>query len=956
MATTAATPPAGPSCVEDTQTAYAVDTTNTGASSWTPNGQFVAYTAATITSGDTNGANTDAVVRDRSNGALEIVSRETGVAGAQLPFDSTALQVSDDGNLVLFASAGEFVAGETNADPDIYLRDRALGTTVRVDLGTGGTEVAAGATTAKMSADGRYVVFVTTEALDVADLNGVADVYRYDTQLPNNTVLVSVDDLGSNLTLASALLGVDSSGDHIYFSNGSGSTYYVRDVSGPTTTVMPAEAGFITRSGTSLVINTATSHGADTDGLVDAYLVTIASTPVWTLISDPAFGLPTGVAISANSASSDARYVNLTYNDGQPASVVVDRTGGTFRNVGPSAGIVSALGDEVLAGGIVYTVGRPVLSSVAPTSITAGTSVTLTVTGRDFVDGVTTGFSFGTGLSYSNAVFAWNQVTLTLTALVSAPVGSRTVTVTQSNGCQASLASAISVSAFPAPTVTAVEPAPIQAPKLIRPNTNTPVQVTGTNFRSGAVASSPLAVQSTTFDSATQLSAVVNSTGATEGIKPITVTNTDTRSATLQQAMLVRSSRGEFHSLGPVRILDTRPSSPIVPNAPRDVQVAGVGGVPSTGVRAVLLNVTVAGPTAPSYLTIFPTGTQRPNSSSLNFVAGQAVPNLVTATVGADGKVTIYNNAGSTHVLFDVVGWYSDVGTTYGGTFVGLSPTRALDTRFDFDTPLGAEEYIILPIVEPGSPVAAVMMNVTVTNPTEPSYLTIWPNGSPLPNASSLNFAPGQTVPNLVVAPIGADGSVNIYNFTGDTEVIVDIVGLFENGTVSILDGQYEAVQPFRALDTRLASAPVGFNSTISLDVRSIGVPDDASVLMMNVTATGPTADGYVSVFPGDEGTPPTSNLNFTAGQTVPNAVAMRIGADRRVKFYNAYGSTHLIVDVTGWYRPGYAVGAQFSLSSSPMLDATAAQSNVAPPLQPSVADWLSTDRPRHSAGHHHAA
>ena len=77
------------------------------------------------------------------------------------------------------------------------------------------------------------------------------------------------------------------------------------------------------------------------------------------------------------------------------------------------------------------------------------------------------------------------------------------------------------------------------------------------------------------------------------------------------------------------------------------------------------------------------------------------------------------------------------------------------------------------------------MMNVTVTAPTAASYLTIWPDGSPLPNASSLNFVPGQTVPNLVVAPVGPDGSVNIFNFAGDTEVIVDIVGLFENGTVA---------------------------------------------------------------------------------------------------------------------------------------------------------------------------
>jgi hypothetical protein len=943
LATSSATPPVAPSCVEDVRTAYAAQPTTTTASgsSWSPNGRYVAFTATTITggSGDTNGAFTDAVVRDRQTGALEIVSRETGLAGAQLNVNATALQVSDDGNLVLFASAGEFVTGETNGDPDIYLRNRALGTTVRVDLGPGGAELADGATTAVMSAAGTYVVFTTNETLvGVADGDGVADIYRYD--VAGQTVdLVSVNDNESEMTDAAALLGVDATANRVYFSTGSGINH-VRDIGTTSTLPMPAATGVITRPGTSLVINTADPHGADVDAFIDAYLYDIAG-DTWTLISDPAFGLPTGIAISANSVSTDLNFANLTYNDGQPASVVVNRTGGTFRYAGPSAAIVSAVGDEVLAGAIVYRVGLPELYSVAPTSIVQGTSTTVTVTGRELTGGASF-FSFGgAGLTYTNLVLSGNSATLTLSASGSATVSTRAATFTHGGSapCVATLANAITVTAappvYPAPIVDWVDPA------LIRPNTNTAIEISGSNFQSGAVASSPLAVQSTTVDSPVQLSAVVNSTGATEGIEPITVTNPDTKSDTLAQAMLVRSSRGEFHSLGPVRVLDTRSGAPIGPNSTRNVQVAGAGGVPSSGVRAVLMNVTVAGPTAPSYLTIFPTGTPQPNSSSLNFVAGQAVPNLVTATVGANGMVTIYNFAGSTHVLFDVVGWYSDVGTTYGGTFVGLSPIRALDTRFDFDEPVGAGETITVPIVDPGAPISAVMMNVTVTGPTAHSYLTIWPNGFALPNASSLNFVPGQTVPNLVVAPIGPDGSVNFFNFTGTTEIIVDIVGLFENGTVAIVDGQYEAVQPFRALDTRLASAPVGSNQTVSLDVRTIGVPDDASVLMMNVTAVAPTAAGYVTVYPGGEGIPPTSNLNFSAGQTVPNAVAMAIGGDHTVRFRNAVGSTHLIVDVTGWYRPGYAVGTQFSLSSTPSLDSTAVQTNVAPLLQPSVADWL---------------
>ena len=338
IATTDAAPPAAPSCVEDVQTAFAIDTTGSGESHWSPNGRYVAYTAATITGlTDTNGAIADAVVRDRSNGSLEIVSVTSDEV--QLSVASTALQVSDDGNRVLFASAGEFVTGETNGDPDVYLRDRALGTTVRVDLGPGGAELADGTTTAVMSADGAYVVFTTTESLDGADTGVIADVYRYDV-VAQTVVLVSVNDDESEITDAAALLGVDSTGDRIYFSTGSGpATNHVRAITAGTTTLMPAETGFITRSGTSLVINTATSQvAADTDALVDAYLVTIAVTPVWTLISDPAFGLPTGIDIAANSVSTDLNFVNLTYDDGQPASVVVNRRGATL----PLCGTVAA--------------------------------------------------------------------------------------------------------------------------------------------------------------------------------------------------------------------------------------------------------------------------------------------------------------------------------------------------------------------------------------------------------------------------------------------------------------------------------------------------------------------------------------------------------------------------------------------------------------------------------------
>ena len=118
-----------------------------------------------------------------------------------------------------------------------------------------------------------------------------------------------------------------------------------------------------------------------------------------------------------------------------------------------------------------------------------------------------------------------------------------------------------------------------------------------------------------------------------------------------------------YHALSPARILDTRAGTggfavPVGPGATISPAVTGVGGVPATGVAAVVLNVTATEPTAVSFLTIYPNGAPRPLASSLNVVPNQTVPNLVIAKVGADGRVNVYNHAGSGHVIFDVVGWF----------------------------------------------------------------------------------------------------------------------------------------------------------------------------------------------------------------------------------------------------------------------------------------------------------
>src|SRR5665648_528022 len=121
---------------------------------------------------------------------------------------------------------------------------------------------------------------------------------------------------------------------------------------------------------------------------------------------------------------------------------------------------------------------------------------------------------------------------------------------------------------------------------------------------------------------------------------------------------------GSYTPLSPSRLLDTRtgvgaPKAPVGPGGTAHLQVTGRGGVPASGVSAVVLNVTVTAPTRAGYLTVYGDGTARPVVSNLNFVPAQTVPNLVIAPVGANGKVALYNgSAGTVQLIADVSGYY----------------------------------------------------------------------------------------------------------------------------------------------------------------------------------------------------------------------------------------------------------------------------------------------------------
>ncbi len=117
--------------------------------------------------------------------------------------------------------------------------------------------------------------------------------------------------------------------------------------------------------------------------------------------------------------------------------------------------------------------------------------------------------------------------------------------------------------------------------------------------------------------------------------------------------------------------------------------------------------------------------------------------------------------------------------------YVGLSPRRLLDTRTTQVVGPGTTHVLAVagsggvPVMGAAVPPAAVVLNITVTDTTAPSYLTLWPDGTTQPLASDLNWVAGETLPNLIVVKLGADGSIDFYNGFGMTDVIVDVVGWY---------------------------------------------------------------------------------------------------------------------------------------------------------------------------------
>jgi hypothetical protein len=293
----------------------------------------------------------------------------------------------------------------------------------------------------------------------------------------------------------------------------------------------------------------------------------------------------------------------------------------------------------------------------------------------------------------------------------------------------------------------------------------------------------------------------------------------------------------QLTAVTPARLMDTRAeptidslyrnSGALSGGETRTLRVTGRGYVPANDASSVSVNVTIANPTAAGFVTLFRGGGARPTSSNLNFVPGEVTSNLVMVPVGVDGKISIYNSNGSTDVIVDVLGWFPSA-----GDFRPLTPARAMDTRdaptidgkFRNTGSFGPGESRSLIVGGrggvPTSGVSAVALNVTAVNPTASGFLTVFPTGSARPTASNLNFVSAEVVPNMVISPVDSLGRVQLFNFGGRTDIVVDVLGWFPPPRHSPRFGPPDSLTPGevrRRMDSGAAGA------------RSLGEPPSTS-------------------------------------------------------------------------------------------------------------------------------
>jgi hypothetical protein len=395
--------------------------------------------------------------------------------------------------------------------------------------------------------------------------------------------------------------------------------------------------------------------------------------------------------------------------------------------------------------------------------------------------------------------------------------------------------------------------------------------------------------------------------------------------------VLPRKPGATYTAVEPYRVLDSRYDIGGHQFASRVKQTVTIAtddsGVPTDAV-AVTGNVTVTGQTNAGYVTVAPSLTSgvQPPTSTLNFPNGDTRANGVTVSLASDGKLDFMYWSSRTsdraQVIFDVTGYFTN--DTSGATYYTATPYRVLDSRYgiggsQFVSQIHQTVTIATDDTHVPDDAVAVTGNVTIVGQTYRGYITVAPTLTDhlQPPTSTLNFPAGDIRANGITVPLAAGGNLDFMYWSTRTsdkvQVIFDVTGYFMNGGGG---ATYYPVTPARVLDSRYNIGAGRFSAQIKQTVLTAGglsgVPIDALGLTGNVTVTGQTNKGYITVDPSltSHVQPPTSTLNFPVGDTRANGLTVPLAEGGNLDFIYWSSRTsdraQVIFDVTGYFAiPG---------------------------------------------------
>ena len=560
--------------------------------------------------------------------------------------------------------------------------------------------------------------------------------------------------------------------------------------------------------------------------------------------------------------------------------------------------------------------------TVNPATIPAGTAGTAYSQSFTQSGGIgATGFSL-TGALPTGMTFSGGSLSGTPTQTGSFPI---TVTATDSNGCTGSRNYTLVINCQPI----TVNPATL-------PNGFVGIGYgTQTLSAVGAIGSVTFDVSAGALPNGVTISgAALSGTPTATGTFNFTLRATDGNGCTGTRAYTVIISGGngglQFYPLAaPVRLVDTRvgasgcftPGAKIPGGTSRTQAAANTCGIPATA-QAVIGNITTV-QSGGGYLTIYPSNATQPNAANSNYNANEVLNNVFTVGLGTDGAFKIFVTT-NTDVVVDITGYYAPPAT--GGLYFHPlpKPIRLLETRasqpgcFTRNAPLPGNadttqqgtttcDGVTIPAAA-----KALVGNATTVFPAAGGYLTLFPADASRPNTASGNYDLNEVLNSPFTVGLSATGQFKIFT-TATTELVIDVLGYYSPDAVDV-NGTgllFNPITPTRLLETRAGfsgcttpGAPLAAGVETAQPAQNFcTIAATAKAIVGNATVVQPGSGGFLTFWPSDATRPLVATSNYLTGDVLNRHFTVGLGANGQFKIF-AYTTTHLVVDVSGYFAP----------------------------------------------------